>query len=107
VFIKICKEHDCFVHIESKRMTYNFANSQHAELFRLEVQMAAAYIENHVRGTMLRRRSLAARSGLWAGLGSVPVGYIINKDEDSKTYGRFIVYEPHARVVKWIFVRFV
>src|SRR6266568_4669264 len=43
VFIKICRENGCFVHIESKRMTYNFANSQHAELFRLEVQMAAAY----------------------------------------------------------------
>ncbi len=107
VFIKICREHDCFVHIESKRMTYNFANLQHAELFRLEVQMAAAYIENHVRGTMLRRRSLAGRSGLWAGLGSVPVGYIIDKNEDRKTYGKFIIYEPHARVVKWIFVRFV
>src|SRR5216684_3289314 len=107
VFIKICKENDCYVHIVSKRMTYNFANPAHADLFRLEVQMAAAYIDNHIRGTMLRRRSQAARSGLWAGLGSVPVGYIIDKHEGNKTYGRFIVYEPHARVVKWIFVRFV
>ena len=69
--------------------------------------MAAAYIENHVRGTMLRRRTQAARSGLWAGLGSVPVGYIVDKDKESKTYGKFIVYEPHARIVRWIFVRFV
>ena len=107
VFIKICRENDCYVHISSKRMTYNFANSQHAELFRLEVQMAAYYIENHVRGTMLRRRSQAARSGLWAGLGSVPVGYVIDKVKENTTYGRFIIYEPHARVVRWIFIRFV
>jgi DNA invertase Pin-like site-specific DNA recombinase len=59
VFIKICRENDCFVHIASKRMTYNFANTQHAELFRLEVQMAAAYIENHVRGTILNRFCVA------------------------------------------------
>src|SRR5437588_3866722 len=90
VFIKICKEHDCFVHIESKRMTYNFANIPHAELFRMEVQMAAAYIENHVRGTMLRRRSQAARSGLWAGIGFIPVGFIVTRSEKSPTYGKFI-----------------
>ena len=38
IFIKTCKDNDCFVHISSKRMTYNFANDQHAEMFRLEVQ---------------------------------------------------------------------
>ncbi len=107
VFIKICKENDCFVHISSKRMTYNFANHQHAELFRLEVQMAAAYIENHVRDTMHRRRSLAARSGQWAGLGSIAVGYIANRDKKSPTYGLFIMYEPHATVVRWLFKHFV
>src|SRR2546425_1042517 len=96
VFIKICKEHDCYVHISSKRMTYNFANPQHAELFRLEVQMAAAYIENHVRGTMHRRRSLAARNGLWVGIGSIPVGFITERDKDSPNYGKFTIYRPHA-----------
>src|SRR5436305_5155010 len=107
VFIKICKEHDCFVHIESKRMTYNFANPQHAEMFRLEVQMAAAYIENHVKGTMLRRRSMAAQAGLWAGLGSVAVGYVVDKDKQSKTFGKFIIYEPHAEIVRQLFLRFI
>ena len=98
VFIKICRENDCYVHISSKRMTYNFANPQHAELFRLEVQMAAAYIENHVRGTMLRRRQLAAESGQWAGLGAVPVNFIVDKRKESKTYGKLIPYPPHVEV---------
>src|SRR6266700_7930544 len=65
IFIKVCKENDCFVHISSKRMTYNFANDQHAEMFRLEVQMAAMYIKNHVKGTMLRRRDMVVRLGQW------------------------------------------
>jgi len=107
MFIKICKKQECYVHIESKKMTYNFANPQHVEMFRSEIQMAAAYIENYVRGTMLRRRSQAARSGLWAGLGGVPVGYTIDRNKESKTCGMFIVYEPHAKVVRWIFTRFV
>ncbi|HLZ56806.1 MAG TPA: recombinase family protein [Ktedonosporobacter sp.] len=107
VFIKICREHDCYVHISSKRMTYNFANRQHAELFRLEVQMAAAYIENHVRGTMLSRRSLAGKSGLWAGLGGIPMGYTVDKVEGSPRYGKFIVYLPHATIVVWLFKRFI
>lgn len=98
VFIKICRENDCYVHISSKRMTYNFANPQHAELFRLEVQMAAAYIENHVRGTMLRRRQLSAESGQWAGLGAVPVNFIVDKRKESKTYGKLIPDPPHIEV---------
>ena len=98
IFIKICKENDCYVHISSKRMTYNFANPSHAELFRMEVQMAAAYIENHVRGTMLRRRYLAAESGQWAGLGAIPVNFIVDKREDSPTYGKMIPYDPHVAV---------
>src|SRR5438067_2089506 len=70
--------------------------------------MAAAYIDNHIRGTMLRRRSQAARlGGLWAGLGAIPVGYIVDRNEESKTFGKFIVYQPHAQIVVWLFVRFV
>lgn len=107
VFIKICKDNDCFVHISSKRMTYNFANDQHAEMFRLEVQMAAMYIKNHVKGTMLRRRDMVVRLGQWGGIGAIPVGFILCNDKDSPLYGKFIPYEPHAKVVLWIFMRFI
>ena len=107
IFIKTCREHDCFVHISSKRMTYNFANDQHAEMFRLEVQMAAMYIKNHVKGTMLRRRDMLVRLGQWGGTGAIPVGYIICSDEENRLYGKFMPYDPHAKVVVWLFVRFI
>ncbi len=107
IFIKTCKENDCFVHISSKRMTYNFANDQHAEMFRLEVQMAAMYIRNHVKGTMLRRRDMVVKLGQWGGVGAVPIGYIICIDEKSPLVGKFIPYEPHAKIVFWIFIRFI
>ena len=107
IFIKICKENDCYVHISSKRMTYNFANPSHAELFRMEVQMAAAYIETHVRGTMLRRRQLAADSGQWAGMGAIPVNFIVDKREGSLTYGKLIPYEPHVQVSLELYDRLI
>ncbi|HLZ60078.1 MAG TPA: recombinase family protein [Ktedonosporobacter sp.] len=107
IFIKVCREHDCFVHVSSKRMTYNFANEQHAEMFRLEIQMAAMYIKNHVKGTMLRRRDMVVKLGQWGGIGAIPAGYIICTDEDSPYYGKFIPYEPHAKVILWIFIRFI
>ena len=107
IFIKICKENDCYVHISSKRMTYNFANSSHAELFRMEVQMAAAYIENHVRGTMLRRRYMAAESGQWAGLGAIPVNFIVDKRKGSPTYGKMIPYEPHVAISLALYDRLI
>ncbi len=107
IFIKTCKDNDCFVHISSKRMTYNFAYDQHAEMFRLEVQMAAMYIKNHVKGTMLRRRDMVVRLGQWGGIGAIPVGFIICYEKNSPLYGKFIPYEPHAKVVIWIFKRFI
>ncbi|HYU73719.1 MAG TPA: recombinase family protein [Ktedonobacteraceae bacterium] len=107
IFIKICKDNDCYVHISSKRMTYNFANPSHAELFRMEVQMAAAYIETHIRGTMLRRRYLAAESGQWAGLGAIPVNFIVDKRKDSLTYGKMIPYEPHIAVSLGLYDRLI
>lgn len=107
IFIRICKENDCYVHISSKRMTYNFANPSHAELFRMEVQMAAAYIETHVRGTMLRRRNMAAESGQWAGIGAVPVNFIVDKREKSPTYGKMIPYEPHVQVSLELYERLI
>lgn len=107
IFIKICRENNCYVHISSKRMTYNFANRQHAEMFRLEVQMAAAYIETHVRDTMLRRRDMAAESGQWAGFGSIPVNFIVDRRKESPTFKRMIPYQPHAEISVALYDRLI
>ncbi|GER87876.1 hypothetical protein KDW_20380 [Dictyobacter vulcani] len=107
IFIKICKEHGCYVHISSKRMTYNFINPQHAEMFRMEVQMAAAYIENHVRGTMHGRRRQKRAEGYWAGFGSIPINYLVDKREGSPTYGKFVPYAPNAKISIEIYDRFI
>ena len=47
---------------------------------------------------------------------AVPIGFIVDRRKEiivtdqfvpNPTYKRFIVYEPHARVVRWLFLRFM
>ncbi|WP_235845986.1 recombinase family protein [Dictyobacter aurantiacus] len=40
-------------------------------------------------------------------MGSIPVGYITERNEEDPRYGKFIIYKPHAKIVHWLFVRFV
>jgi DNA invertase Pin-like site-specific DNA recombinase len=98
IFIKACKEHNCLVYVTSKKMLYNLNNPQMAEMFRMEVAFAAAYIEHHVRGTMLRRRDQAVAAGKFGG-GFVPMGFIVCK-EKGKDYNKLIQYPPHAKILK-------
>ena len=76
-------------------------------MFRLEVLMAAAWIESHVRGTMLRRRQMAAAAGEWAGLGAIPVNFIVDKGKGSKTYKKLIPYLPHVEVSLALYDRLI
>ena len=105
IFIKACREHDCFVYITSKKMTYNFANPQMADMFRQEVAFAAAYIEHHVRGVMIRRRDMAVQSGRWGG-GYIPLGFIVCREKGEK-YNRYLPYPPHVQIIKELAQEFI
>jgi len=105
IFIKVCKEHDCYVYITSKRMTYNFTNPQMAEMFRQEVAFAAAYIQHHVKDVMIRRRDMAVSKGQYGG-GYVAMGFIICKEKGPK-YNRYVPYEPHAEIIKNLAQEFI
>lgn len=98
IFIKACKEHDCFVYVTSKKLIYNFANPQMADMFRTEVAFAAAYIQHHVKDVMIKRRDQAVEKGQYGG-GYIPMGFIVCKDEKSKYYKHLIPYDLHADVV--------
>src|SRR5437764_517612 len=68
-------------------------------------EWAAEYIPQQI-GMLHAARLRKTRKGIYAGLGAVPSGYIVDYQKTSPTYRRFIIYELHARVVLWIFVRF-
>jgi hypothetical protein len=91
-------------------LTYDFSIAWHVDKFRRKCEEAWSYLENHVYGRMLAAQRELGETGFWAA-GSIPIGYIIDRREkvDGKknlNYRKYVVYEPHARVVRWIFERY-
>lgn len=89
---------------------YDFSIAWHIDKFRRKCEEAWSYLENHVYGRMLAAQRELGETGYWAA-GSIPIGYDIDRSEkvDGKknpNYRKYIVYEPHARVVRWIFERY-
>jgi hypothetical protein len=84
-------------------MMYTFVKPFHVALFRMEVQMAAASREKHIRGPTLRFLSMAMDNGQWARFGAISVNCIAEKREGSLTYSKMILYEPHSHVSFWLY----
>src|SRR5437588_4214193 len=97
VFAKICKEHNCVL-VTADGMVFNFNNRMHMKMFRFLAEYAAEYIPQQI-GLLHAARMRKARRGLYAGLGSVPRGYVVDYDKSSKTYKKFIPYWLHGDVV--------
>lgn len=106
MFIKACKEHGCYVYIVSMKMLFNFANPNHAETFRMLVQIAASYIQT-LKDTTLRRRSQAAERGLWVGMGPIPLVFTIERDKAKPNYGKFIPIERNVKIWKGLYERII
>lgn len=107
-FIKKCKDHDIVVVVVSPfLMIYDFQDEFLTEMFRWKCKEAGQFIKRQIRGWMLPARQRAARQGMWTGLGDISIGYVVDIDPKSLTYKRFVVYEPHAKIIHYLFIRFV
>lgn len=107
-FIQKCKEHDVLVvSVSPYTMIYDFADEFLTEMFRWKCKEAGQFIKRHVKGWMHPARIRAAKQGIWAGMGDISIGYIVDDDPHSPTYKRFVVYEPHAEIVRYLFKRFL
>lgn len=96
-FIDACKTHDVIVVTDVYR--YDFRNNPFAsDQFRMQCQIAARFITDHV-GMMNRMRDRVAKRGQYFG-GGIGIGYILDKEN------RPIPYEPHAKIIKWIFKQY-
>lgn len=89
---------------------YDFSIPWHVDKFRRKCEEAWSYLENHVYGRMLAAQRELGETGYWAA-GSIAIGYVIDRREkiDGKknpNYRKYILYEPHARVVRWLFERY-
>jgi hypothetical protein len=97
-FAELCRQHHCIIITDMH--TYDF-NKRYDDtgLFLKEAQAGADYIEKHIK-MMLRYRREKALRGEWDGR-QVPIGFIL---DDEKLW--YLEYEPHSRVVRWVFKRF-
>ena len=101
VFADICKQHNCLL-VTADGMVFNFNNRTHMQMFRFLAQYAAEYIPQQI-GLLHAARLRKARRGLYAGLGIVPSGYIVDYNQDNETYKKPILYMPHAeRVMQFL-----
>lgn len=103
-FAKLCKDHHCIiitvkeVRHRTRIEVYNFhENPEDTGSFLAEAQVGADYIINHVEW-MNRCKMNKAMRGEYDGR-VTPVGFLLEND-------RYIVYEPHARVVRWLYTRY-
>jgi hypothetical protein len=89
---------------------YDFSIPWHVEKFRRKCEEAWSYLENHVYGRMLAAQRELGESGHWTG-GGIPIGFIVDRREkvDGKknpNYRKYVMYEPHARIARWLFARY-
>ena len=104
-FADICRQHHCLL-VTSDNTIFNFNNPMHMKMFRFLGEMAAEYIPQQIKGVLHAARLRKARQGKYAGLGAIPSGYIIDRRKDSPMFEKIIPYEPHAEVVRFLFVRY-
>lgn len=104
VFIKICKEADCFVLTD--RAIYNLRIPRHTDYFRDEIERAWKYFESQILIRAHQHLDRARSKGLYDG-GPVLIGYIIDKNPQSLTYKKYIPYQPHAQrsleIFQWLY----
>jgi len=111
VFIDICKRHHTLVITPFRR--YDFQDPLDTQMFRMRCEQAAAFLHDYVERLHDYKKKVSER-GEYDGR-SIAIGYIVDRrkkitvdgrEEENPTYKRYIPYEPHAKVIRWIFRRY-
>jgi DNA invertase Pin-like site-specific DNA recombinase len=98
-FGELCKQHGVLIVMPTMRL--NLRDAMHLRLYRQEIERAADEIEllKLRLGGPKRHKAL---SGRFDGR-SVAPGYLVDHHPQSETYERYVLYPPHAEVVRTIF----
>ncbi len=101
-FMQACAEHHVKVHITTAK-TFDFTNSFDVMMFQFLANIAARENEDRARLSHEANRNKALRGG-YDGRPLI-AGFIVDTDKKSPTYGHYIPYEPHKRVVNRLLKR--
>lgn len=98
-FVKKCKKHRVIVITNDAIYDFNNPQREDVKAFLAEAQVAADFIKKHIKGKMLKGRSLKAKEGLLAN-GIAPIGLMRDKTGDN------LMPSPHAHNVNALYHRF-
>jgi hypothetical protein len=98
-FGELCKEHNVVIVMPNMRL--NLIDRMHMRIYRMELDRAAEELEI-MKLRLGGAKQLKARQGFYAS-GAIPIGYALDTDKDSKTYDKYVIYKPHAHVIRKIF----
>jgi len=103
-FGRLCKERNVILVMPHMRLNLN--DRMHWRIYRTEAERAAEELEM-MQYRLGGARAMKARQGFHAGGPNVPVGFVLDTNEESPTYQKLVPYAPHAEVVGQIFAQFV
>ncbi len=101
VLMKTCYDHD--VWIVTLRMQFNFKDDYCQRVFMLEAEEAARHLE-WMKLVLGGGRRVASSNGYYDGRG-LNTGYIVDRRDEKRK--KYVIYEPHAEVIRWLFRRFL
>jgi DNA invertase Pin-like site-specific DNA recombinase len=97
---------ECYTHnvwIVTLRMHFNFQDTYCQRVFMLEAEESARHLE-WMKLIMGGARITASSNGYYDGRTLIP-GYIVDRSDPRRK--KYIIYEPHARIVRWLFYRYL
>jgi hypothetical protein len=101
-FMEVCAEYDVLVKIGGR--IYNFNDANDRLVFKIEAEFAAK--DNELRAKLMTdARKRVSMRGEYDGRPLV-VGFVVDRDKASSTYGHFLVYEPHACIIRRLYQRY-
>ena len=102
-FMEVLAEHGVPLLTEAQNFDFRLENDR--LIFRILADFAGRKISGEIAAMNEAGRQASAR-GDYRG-GGIPIGFVVCRDKtDTQHYGRFIVYEPHARVVRRLYKRY-
>lgn len=99
--MKECYENN--VWIATLRMNFNFQDVYCQRVFMLEAEESARHLE-WMKLILGGGKNTASSRGFYDGRWIVP-GYIVDRSNEKEK--KYTIYEPHAKIVKWLFRRFL
>jgi DNA invertase Pin-like site-specific DNA recombinase len=98
-FAKLCAQKGVYIATEGK--VFDLTLETDYDYFIFQAQYASKELKM-IKSRLGGSRRTKANMGKYAG-GPMPLGYVVLRDEGSGRLDEYMVYEPHARIIRIIF----